>query len=249
LSWNLPVMRISLKKEKRSMRFQSSIGLLVANLCLSASQGQYRVLPGKTAPGDFDDCDPKTPARICRGETGEAHCYAPPKDKSDSSSDDAYIFGLEPSARAVARLDGKELTLFTAMFSGCGSGTLTHLSLLTVRDGEFVNLLPKVELTNQSEYMLWSLPHFSNIPVLATADYIWDYNAMEKSKYTEETHFARHRYTISLYIFESKSGRFIQRLQYLTSKKYPGLDDVDEIRVLESERPVILSELRKSSAH
>jgi hypothetical protein len=135
------------------------------------------------------------------------------------------------------------------MFSGCGSGTLAHFSLLTVRDGEFVNLLPKVELTNQSEYKLWSLPHFSSIPVLVTADFIWDYNAMEKSNYTEETHFAHHRYTISLYIFEPKSGRFIRWLQYATTRKYPGLDDVDEIRVLESERPTILSKLRQGSTH
>jgi hypothetical protein len=135
------------------------------------------------------------------------------------------------------------------MFSGCGSGTLTHFSLLMVRDGEFVNLLPKVELTNQSEYKLWSLPQISNVPVLVTADYIWDYKDMEKSNYTEETHFAHHRYTISLYIFEFKSGRFIQRLQYATTKKYPGLDDADGISVLESERPTILSKLRQDSTH
>jgi len=242
-------MRISLKKERCSMRFKWIIGLLVANVCHLASQGQYRVLPGRTAPGDFEDCDPKTPARICLGVTGEAHCYAPPSDNLAPSSDVAYIFGLDPNAKAVGRLDGKELTLFTAMFSGCGSGTLTHFSLLTVRDGEFVNLLPKVELTNQSEYKLWNFPHFSSVPVLATADYIWDYKAMEKSSYTDETHFAHHRYTISLYIFDSKSGRFIQKLQYATTKKYPGLDDVDEIRVLESERPTILSKLRQGSTH
>jgi hypothetical protein len=231
------------------MRFKWTIGLLVANVCLLASQGQYRVLPGKTASGDFEDCNPITPARICLGVAGKAHCYAPPNDKFSSSSNAAYIFGLDPNAKAVGRLAGKELTLFTAMFSGCGSGTLTHFSLLMVRDGEFVNLLPKVELTNQSEYKLWSLPQISNVPVLVTADYIWDYKDMEKSNYTEETHFAHHRYTISLYIFEFKSGRFIQRLQYATTKKYPGLDDADGISVLESERPTILSKLRQDSTH
>jgi hypothetical protein len=231
------------------MRFKWTVGILVANASLLIGQGQYRVLPGKTAPGDFEDCDPKSPARICLGLTGEAHCYAPSSDKFAPSSDDTYTFGLDPTAKAVGRLDGKELTLFTAMFSGCGSGTLTHFSLLTVRDGEFVNLLPKVELTNQSEYKFWSLPDFSSVPVFVTADFVWDYEAMEKSKYTEETHFAHHKYTISLYIFDSKSGRFIQRLQYVTTKKYPGLDDEDEISVLKFERPTILSRLRQGAAH
>ena len=169
------------------MRYQCLIGLTLASVYTMTCQGQYRVLPGKTDPGDFKDCFPKTPARICLEAAGEAHCYSPPNDKFDPPSNEAYIFGLEPKAKAVGRLDGKELTLFTAMFSGCGSGTLTYFSLLAVRDSEFVNLLPKVELTNQSEYKLWSLPHYSSLPVLVTADFIWDYKAMEKSNYSEKT--------------------------------------------------------------
>lgn len=227
------------------MRFKWIIGVLFANAFLLVSQGQYRVLPGKTVPGDFEDCDPKTPARICLGAVGESHCYSPPNDKFDPPSNEAYIFGLEPKAKAVGRLNGKELTLFTAMFSGCGSGTLTQSSLLTVRNGELVNLLPKVELTEQSEYKFWNLPQFSSLPVLVTADFIWDYEAMKKSNYKEETHLARHRYTISLYVFDSKSGRFVQRLQYATTKKYPGLDDVDGIKVLDTQRPTVLARLRQ----
>ena len=209
-------------------------------------QGQYRVLPGKTDPGDFKDCFPKTPARICLEAAGEAHCYSPPNDKFDPPSNEAYIFGLEPKAKAVGRLDGKELTLFTAMFSGCGSGTLTYFSLLAVRDSEFVNLLPKVELTNhESDAELWSLPHYSSLPVLVTADFIWDYKAMEKSNYSEETHFAHQRYKIRAYVFDVKSDRYIQKVHYETTKKYPGLDDADEIQVLDTERQTILTKLRR----
>jgi hypothetical protein len=208
-----------------------AMGGYIASCC-----AQTRVFEGKhdTEMG----CMPTTPARICLGAAGTAHCYAPPSDKD-------FIFGLEPKATPVGQLDGHELTLFTAVFSGCGSGILTHFSLLTVRDGELVNLLPKVELTNQSEYKFWSLPEFSNLPVLITADFIWDFEAMQRQNYTEETHFAHHRYTISLYIFDQKSRQYLQKVQYETKKKYPGLDDADEIQVLDTERPTILAKLRQ----
>jgi hypothetical protein len=213
--------------------------VLLANAFVVVSQGQYHVLPGKTDPGDFEDCLPKTPARICQGATGTAHCYEPPSDKD-------YIFGLQPKATPVGQLDGNELTLFSAMFSGCGSGTLTGFSLLTIRNGEFVNLLPKVELTNQSEYKLWSLPQFSSLPVLVTADYIWDAETMQKSNYKKETHFASHRYRVEAFVFDANSHRYLQKAHYETTKKYPGLDDVDEIKVLDAEKTVILAKLRQN---
>ena len=141
------------------IQFNWLVGIVAISACAINCCAQYRVLPGKADP---DGCLPTTPARICLGAVGEAHCYAPPTDKYGPSDKEEYIFGLEPNAKAAGRFHGQELTLFTAMFSGCGSGTLTHLSLLTVRGGEFVNLLPKVELTNVSEYKLWTLNQFSS---------------------------------------------------------------------------------------
>jgi hypothetical protein len=125
------------------------------------------------------------------------------------------------------------------MFYGCGSGTLTSYALLTVNHCEFVNLLPEVELTNQSEFKLWNLPQFSHLPVLVTADFIWEFEA-------GETHFAPHRYRIEAFVFNAKSGRYLQRVRYETTKKYPGLDEVDEIRVLTAERPTILGNIGQS---
>jgi hypothetical protein len=217
------------------------IGVLLANACVMVSRGQYHVLPGKTDPGDFQDCFPKTPARICLGATGTTHCYEPPSEKD-------YIFGLEPKATPVGRLDGNELILFTAMFSGCGSGALTHFSLLTIRNGEFVNLLPKVELTNQSEYKLWSLPQFSSLPVLVTADFVWDFEAMKRSNYNEETHFAPHRYRVDAFVYDAKSRRYLQSVHYETTDRYPGLDDADGIKILDAEKTVILANLRQNTS-
>jgi hypothetical protein len=144
---------------------------------------QYRLMPVETG-SDFPDCFPKTPARFCLGSSGTEHCFAPASTKD-------YIFGLEPKATPVGRFDGHELTLFSAMFSGCGSGTLTDFSLLSVHDGEIVNLLPTIRLTDQSEFKLWNMARISKLPVLVTADFIWDFKA-------GETHFGRHHYAIRI---------------------------------------------------
>jgi len=49
---------------------------------------------------------------------------------------------------------------------------------------------------------------------------------------------------VNMYVFDAKIGRYQQRVQYVTTKKYPGLDDSDAIRVLDAERPAILARLR-----
>jgi hypothetical protein len=151
---------------------------------------------------------------------------------------------MEPKAVRVGQLAGQPLILFSAMFYGCGSGTLTDYSLLTIKKGELVNLLPKVQLTNQSEYKFWSLTQVSRLPVLVTADFIWDFGNPKDPNDQGETHFAAHRYAIDVFEYNSKSGRYEDIVDYSTKKKYAGLDDVDEIRVIEPERSVILSKLR-----
>lgn len=217
------VLEKEMRLRARSLWITTILGLFTtAETCCA----QYRVLPGKL---DADGL-PTTPSRICpgAGASGTEHCYTPPTDK--------YVFGLEPRARVVGKLDGRDLILFTATFSGGGSGTLTHLALLEQQSCDFVNLLPTVQLTNQSEYKLWSLPEVSRAPALVTADFVWDLKV-------GETHFASHRYTVNMYVFDPKLGRYMQRIGYVTASKYPGLDDSATIRVLDAERPTILARL------
>jgi hypothetical protein len=211
----------------------------IAALCASTAicRAQYRILPG----GLDADGLPTTSARICLGTSGADHCFTPPSDK--------YAFGLEPKARKIGMLGGKDLVLFSATFSGGGSGDLTDLSILAERGGELVDLLPAVQLTNQSEFKLWILPRYSRLPVLVTADFIWDFDAMKASNYSEETHFAHHRYGIRVYIYDEKAQGFLERIDYVTQKKYPGLDDLDSVRVLNAERPVILAKLGNAMTH
>jgi len=188
---------------------------------------QPRVLPGNVDADGF----PVSPARICLGATGTAHCYIPPDNGKASP------FGLAPKASTIAKLNSQDLTRFTATFDGGGSGSLTNFALLTVRNGEFVNLLPKVQLTNQSEYGVWSLPQFSNLPVLATADFVWDFD--------RETHFAYHCYQIELFGFDATTGSYRRWVAYKSAKKYKGLDETDVIHVLEPEKPTILAKLQQ----
>ena len=207
----------------RLARFALTIAFIVA---AGRSHAQFQVVPGEI---DADGCAPTTPARICFRGTGTPRCYSPIGDKD-------YIFGLEPNAKTVGKLDGQALVLFTAMFSGCGSGTLTDLSLLTFRNGSLVNLLPKVRISNQSDQEFWSLPQISDLPVLAVADFIWDFKA-------EEAHFSSHRYSITAFVFDPNSGKYLQRVPYETVKKYPGLDEADSIQVLNAEKSVIVARL------
>ncbi len=202
---------------------------IVTALGATVCGAQYRIVPGDS---DADGCAGNRPARICEGASDSAHCYSPMKEKD-------YVFGLEPKSERVGNLEGEPLTLFTAMSSGCGSGTLTDFSLLAIRDGEFVNLLPAVRLTNQSEYKFWNLPQVSKLPVLVTADFVWDFKA-------KETHFAAHRYRIAAYVFDSGASRYSPRVSYVTKKKYSGLDERDRISVLGPEKPEILAKLGRS---
>ncbi|MGD0680719.1 MAG: hypothetical protein ABR990_01615 [Terracidiphilus sp.] len=226
----------------RKMRLRWIIGILLANICAVPFQGQYHVIPGKTNPASSAECLPETPARICQGTTEVDHCYAPPSDKD-------IIFGLEPRATPVGQLDGIELTLFTAMYSSCGSGTLTKYSLLMVRGGELVNLLPSVELSNQSDYKFWNLPEFSSLPVLVTADFIWDYTTIKKSNYIEETHSAPHRYRMNAYVYDTKSGRYLQKVRFDTTKMYSGQQDAEEINIVDAEKAVIMAKLRQNRTY
>ncbi len=216
------------------MRFWRLVIWFTCGGCALSCSAQYRILPGNL---DTDGL-PVSAAHICLGSTGTEHCYTPPNYMKDAP------FGLDPQAKTVGKLNGQDLTLFTATFSGGGSGLLTSFALLAVKNNEFTNLLPKVWLTDQSEYKVWNLPEFSSLPILLTADFVWDFEAAKASNYQEETHFAAHRYKIEVFVYDPKADRYTQRIAYTTSKKYPGLDEVDTIRVLDEEKTTILAKLR-----
>jgi hypothetical protein len=85
-------------------------------------------------------------------------------------------------------------------------------------------------------YQMPSNPGYSSssFPILVTADFYW---------MDGETHFAKHSYTVSAYRFNVQTDRYAKAFSYRTSKKYPGLDEVDQVHVLGPERGEILRRL------
>jgi len=103
----------------------------------------YKVFPGKV---DLDGL-PTGAARLClNGQP--THCYSLPNGQKDAGSGIEFKFGLEPKTERISVQGGGSLILFSATFSGGGSGTLDELALLRgERDGTIRNLLPVVQLT------------------------------------------------------------------------------------------------------
>jgi hypothetical protein len=184
----------------------------------------YQVHPGKTDSDGF----PITPAQLCFVPESSEHCYTPPEQDPP--------FGLDPKSEPIQLTNGAQMLLFTAESSAGGSGSLTIFALIVDRNGQALNLLPKVALTNQSEYAFWSLPEVSAMPVFVTADFLWA---------DGETHFSSHQYRVRAYVYDKQAGRYVERAQFVTAKRYPGLDEVDKIRVLEPEKPELLAKLKQ----
>ena len=166
--------------------------VLIAVTCAnSGAQTPYRVLQGSVNSDGF----PTTAASICLGDTGSAHCYTPSDYQPKSP------FGLNAKAVDTGQINGRPLTLFTAIFSA-GAGEVTSYALLTVKDSDFINLLPKLQLTNQSEFAVWNLSEFSNLPILVTADFLWDPYHQLGSNNELESHYGPHRYTIRVLLYD-----------------------------------------------
>jgi hypothetical protein len=184
----------------------------------------YKVYPGTVGADGL----PTGAARLCL-DTQRARCYALPGKQSDMQ------FGLEPKVERISGQRGGPLILFSATFSGGGSGTLDELALVRhEQDGTLRNLLPVVQLTEQGDRAIWQLPSVSPMPVLLTADYVWGKG---------ETHFEQHLFEIRAYLYDSTSQTYEEKLRYRTSHRYPSLDEVDHVNVLIPERAEILRRL------
>jgi hypothetical protein len=203
------------------------IGVVSLLAAVVAGQARpYRVVNGQTDSDGF----PTTSAKLCIKSGIGDQCYSPPSPESPLPP-----FALNATAKDLKLATGAVLIVFTAESSSGGSGSLTSIALLEDRNGKLLNLLPKVTLTNQSEYHFWNLPAISAMAVLVTADFVWGEG---------ETHFSQHHYRITSYVYGKQAGRYVQRDQYVTERKYSGLDNEDEIKVLAPEKANIIRRLQ-----
>jgi hypothetical protein len=167
------------------------------------------------------------PASVCLVSKASRECYTPPK------HDPPY--GLRAEASMVPLREGFDALLFKADAWAGGSGILRTMSLLVGRGGSLANLLPDIALTNQSEYRLLKETAISDTALFVTADYVWG---------DGESHFGRHRYRVTVYSFSKESQCYTVRDEYVTLKRYAGLDQRGSISVIEPERHEILTRLQ-----
>ena len=178
------------------------------------------IAPGATPDG----LEPSGPARLCLWRSPK--CFSAPKNDPQ--------FGFSPKAEIVRLSTTQQAVLFSAVASAGGSGTLTMLALLDLENGNWENLLPPVAITNQGQYIVWRERSVSNADLFVTADFIWGEG---------ETHFSEHRFRVTTYAFNSDTQRYSLRDRYVTRNKHPSLDEVDEVNVLDGEKPEILHRL------
>jgi hypothetical protein len=181
------------------------------------------------AIGQDEEKLPLGPAIVCVAFPPAPQCYTPPKENPP--------FGADPKVRVVQLKPGRDALLFQVRATAGGSGSKNLLALLEPGKGKRLsNLLTDVTFGNQSEYRFLNVATISDMPLLAIADASWG---------AGETHFSKHRFTVTIYSYDAKLNYYGLRDQYLTSGKYPSFDEVDVINVLEPEREEILARLRR----
>ena len=107
--------------------------------------------------------------------------------------------------------------------------------------GEIKNLLPAINITNQSDNRFFAIPHRPNaMPAFATADAEW---------LGPEGHYGAHHYAIRIYRFDAARRQYFQALRYTTVRRYPGIDSSEAAYpLLQHERSYILRRLQQHRA-
>jgi hypothetical protein len=175
---------------------------------------------------------PKSDARLCLiGNPRTCFSLNPIRDKYGVT-----YFGLQPRAERVRLHSGGSLVLFSA-YCGGGSGSAVRFALLRHEaDGSLKDLLPLLTLSNQSDHALWDVPTVSVVPLLITADFIWE---------GMEAHYGSHFYQIRAYRYDPATDKYAQILEYQTGHQYRGFDNTsdDPFPLLKFERATILRKL------
>jgi hypothetical protein len=204
--------------------------LFIAILLLISSAAphttQFTVEKGVT---DADDL-PVSGASICA--PASSACYQMPAINNGTVT---YEFGLQPEMKVLVEDHSTQWILFDATFSGGGSGTLTRYAVLVWDGIAFKNLLPRLALTNVSDFDVWDDKNLSAYPILVTADFDWNFKA-------HETHFGRHFFTVDVWQYSPTANIYIKVIKYKTSKRYDGGDSSD-VSVIKPERKEIIRRL------
>jgi hypothetical protein len=175
-----------------------------------------------------------TGAQLCLADDLKT-CFSLPPQKAKLNGEEMVTqFGIMPEGQRVSIRAGGSLVLFFAD-SGGGSGSGARFALLRYRrDQPLYDLLPEIELSNQSDHALWDVPSVSPMPLLVTADLLW----------YDGAHYGSHYYEIRAYRYKANIDKYEQILKYQTRRKYRGFDNFDDpFPLLKYERASILQKL------
>lgn len=214
------------------------LAIVFGGCALTQSPSNASSFPSaKVFDGKLDtDGLPTSGARLCVEPTLR-NCFQMPASSPKGEPPGFYQFGLEPSMKPLPVKGGGSWLLFSATFSGGGSGTLTRFAILRMDGTHINNLLPNVALTNNSDNAVWNEPDLSPFPLFVDADYIWNFKV-------GETHFSKHFFAVEVWRFDPSKDHYSRALTYKTSKRYDGLDAADPINVIAPERSEILRRLK-----
>jgi hypothetical protein len=167
-------------------------------------------------------------ARVCSVYGKAEHCW----NAGDGIS--------EVTAKPIMLSIGRRLLLVSALSMGGSDGTLC-IALLDEQNQQPVNLLPQVEISsaNSGEWEYLQIEKLSPMPIIVTADPVW--NGVRTSNV--EGRSGAHQYIIRVFMYDASAGRYVQVVDYATSRKQPGGEDI-----IKSEKPSILTKLKGATA-
>ena len=142
----------------------------------------------------------------------------------------------EIEAKPIKLPSGGRLLLVTALSLGGSDGTL-DLVLLDEQNQQPMNLLPHVELAsaNAGLWEYWQMENLSPMPIIVTADPVWSDDNVSNAE--EGSH--SHEFAINAYFFDKATVQYIDQVNYVTSRKYSGGNDVILL-----EKPTIIAKLK-----
>jgi hypothetical protein len=215
------------------------VWLLMAASCGGAQGGSsvgvrdfpaYKVYPGTLDEGGF----PLSNARLCTVEAKD-QCFTLAHSGAGSDEDSWTYYGLRARSRRIKLDGGGSVVLFNANTGGGSGSSDRYVLLRSDADGRLKNLLPEIIVTNQADVAMLGLPTVSSLPVLLTADALWE---------GQEGHYGSHFFEIRMYVYDSGKDRYKLSHKYSTASKYPGIDNWDQTpEVLEKERKRIVAVL------
>jgi len=185
-----------------------------------AAPAEYKVYQGVQSPIDYD----YKGARVCFVYGKEEHCW---------NAGDGFS---EVTAKPIKLRSGRRLILVTALTMGGSDGTI-DLVLLDEQNQQPVNLLPEVELdsANAGQWDDLLIEDLSPMPIILSADPVWSAdisNAEDRGR--------AHQFAITAYYYDQATARYTGPVNFMTSRKYSGGEDV-----LELEKPNIMSMLKR----